>query len=100
MKIRLLTASAILMAGISLTAVAAWQPGLLGGYAYRTSNSHDMTVEPSNTNVWPCTSAATKTTVVGTVLWANNRCCIYWGQNNMPTGDWPIASFNDDTYYI
>ena len=47
---------------------AAWQPGLLGGFATRTSNEHDKTVEPANTNVWPCTSAATNNTVGGTTL--------------------------------
>ncbi len=93
---RSLIVSALFLSGLVRPAAAAWQTGLLGGYATRTSNTHDMTVEPANTNVWPFTSAATN----NTVLWASNRCWIYWGQVYLPTGNWSIASFNDDTCYI
>lgn len=95
-------ASLIILTGLLLSqpAEAAWNEGLLGGYASRTSNEHDLTVQPANTNIWPCTSAATNTTSGGSGLWDSNRCWIYWGQIYLPTGNWSIASHNDDTCYI
>ena len=93
MRTRSLTAIAILLAGLSFPAAAAWQPGLLGG---TVSGSFNKSTMPAVTNVYDGPHAgATK----ATPPWAGNTTWVYWGQVYLgATNTWFAENIDDAVY--
>ena len=93
MRTRSLTAIAILLAGFSFPAAAAWQPGLLGG---TVAGSFNKTTMPAVTNVYLGPHAGATQDFPP---WAANTTWVYWGQVYLgATNTWFAENIDDAVY--
>lgn len=96
----------VAMAALVQSAVAAWQPGLRGGFVKATpGKGYNWEDLPSTSEIYEGPFAATNK-VIGSILpdsdtcppiWTDNRTWVFWGQMYFDGGDYYFAKFFDDS---
>jgi len=95
-KIALFSMAAISAVFASVTAQAAWQPGLFGG-SITGDNTVNTFAFPATTNLYQHPHAAAST---ASPPWAGNTTWVYWGQIYLDGSTYAFAENIDDEVWL